>query len=291
MEKNRGKPVTESIKRRFSCRKFSAAAIPEEKLARLQAYAVSQKTGPFGSTLRFDLIAAAPGDLSALKGLGTYGTIQGATAFIVGATDYRGYSLEDYGFAMEDIILLATELDLGTCWLGGFFTRSSFSRRISLAEDEQIPAVTALGLIADPQKARHTLIRRQVGAFKRLPWEALFFRECFDDPLSPAEAGDFGTALEMVRWAPSASNRQPWRVVKAGRAWHFYLRRTQGYGNNLLARLMNFSDLQRVDMGIGMCHFVLTLQEQGIAGHWRIQNPAIQVPDAATEYCATWSPV
>jgi nitroreductase len=290
MKTIRSRPVIESIKQRFSCRKFSPAAIPQEKLTRLQTYAVSQKTGPFGTTMRFDLIAAIPGDDSALKGLGTYGTIQGSKAFIVGAADYGGNSLEDYGYAMEEIILLATELDLGTCWLGGFFTRSSFSHRISLREDEQIPAVTALGMIDDPQKARASFIRRQIGASQRLPWEALFFLERFEEPLLPAQAGDFGTALEMVRWAPSASNKQPWRMIKNGQTWHFYLRRTQAYRNNLLARLLSFSDLQRVDMGIAMCHFALTMQEMGAAGRWKIQDPGIVNPDVATEYCVTWEP-
>ena len=34
--------------------------------------------------------------------------------------------------------------------------------------------------------------------------------------------------LEMVRIAPSASNKQPWRVVRDGPAWHFYCQRTPG---------------------------------------------------------------
>ena len=36
--------------------------------------------------------------------------------------------------------------------------------------------------------------------------------------------------LEMVRRGPSASNKQPWRVVRAGERWHLYLQRTRGYG-------------------------------------------------------------
>lgn len=238
--------------------------------------------------MRFDLVAAKDADLSHLKDLGTYGTIQNPRAFIIGATGLDGYCLEDYGYAMEEIILYATELGLGTCWLGGFFTRSSFGKRIDVSGDEQIPAVTALGLIGDPEKARQTIIRRVVGALNRLPWEELFFDKEFDAPLSPEEAGKYQTALEMVRWAPSASNRQPWRVIKDDRAWHFYLWRTPGYRRNIVTRLMNISDLQRVDMGIAMCHFALTMREMGIVGQWNTEEPGIERPDPSTEYCMTW---
>ena len=69
----------------------------------------------------------------------------------------------------------------------------------------------------------------------------------------------------MVRLAPSASNRQPWRII-AGRSrkdFHFFLERTPGYNNNRFVK----SDLQRVDMGIAMCHFELAMKESGFNGY------------------------
>jgi len=45
-------------------------------------------------------------------------------------------NLEDYGYLMEAIILKATELNLGTCWLGGSFTQSNFARKINAADNE-----------------------------------------------------------------------------------------------------------------------------------------------------------
>jgi nitroreductase len=284
------RPIIEIIRERFSCRTFSPENIPQATLTKLQEYITAYRNGPLGSSLRFDLVASMHADSSALRDLGTYGTIQNPRAFIIGATGLDGHCLEDYGFAMEEIILYATELGLGTCWLGGFFTRSSFGKRIAVGDDEQIPAVAAMGLIGDPERAQKSIIRRMVGALNRLPWEELFYDKEFDEPLTSQEAGIYETALEMVRWAPSASNRQPWRIIRIGNAWHFYLSRTPGYRRNLLARLMNFSDLQRVDMGIAMCHFATTLQEMGITGQWKNEEPAIVKPDPTTEYCVTWQP-
>jgi hypothetical protein len=103
----------------------------------------------------------------------------------------------------------------------------------------------------------------------------------------------YGKALEMVRISPSASNRQPWRVVQRGRVWHFYLRRTPGYPPGIAKSLFNLADLQRIDMGIAMSHFALPLLESGVSGSWTNADPGIRIPRedrAYAEYTATWKP-
>ncbi len=287
------KPITEIIRQRFSCRtylrrEYSLSPIAEDKRQRLQEAMASLRAGPLGTPLRFALVAATEQDTSSLRGLGTYGFIKGATGFIVGAMQSAGKDLEDYGYGMEQIVLLATDLELGTCWLGGFFTRSSFANKIMATRDERVPAVTAVGEIANPEQARDTLLRRRIGADRRLPWEKLFFQGAFGVPLTPDGAGAYATPLDMVRLGPSASNRQPWRIVQQGNAWHFYLQRTQGYPGGLATRLLRIADLQRVDMGIAMCHFELTARALGLSGSWVVQEPAIARPDALTEYTVSW---
>ena len=95
-------------------------------------------------------------------------------------------------------------------------------------------------------------------------------------------------ALEMVRLGPSASNRQPWRVVKGGEKWHFYLQRSPGYQERRLVKLYTTADLQRIDMGIAMCHFELTLKELGLEGKWVVEDPSSVEGDGFLEYSATW---
>jgi hypothetical protein len=92
----------------------------------------------------------------------------------------------------------------------------------------------------------------------------------------------------MVRLGPSASNKQPWRVVERGAAWHLYIQRTPGYRERWVMRLLNIADMQRLDAGIAMCHFELTAAELGLEGTWAIEAPDIERPDASTEYIATW---
>lgn len=282
------KPITEIIRQRFSCRKYLKKPIAEHDRQKLSDFLSSVNRGPFGAQARFELVAAAKQDQNALKGLGTYGFIRNAAGFIVGVVRDSEKSLEDFGYLMEKTIIYATDIGLGTCWLGGSFTKSRFAKKISLTYEEQLPAVTSIGYIADRSKSEDRL-RRYVGADSRKDWEKLFFKDNFDNPLLLSDAGPFSEPLEMVRLGPSASNKQPWRVVKEDNSWHFFLRRTKGYRDGFIFRFLNLADLQRVDMGIAMCHFELTSLQMGLQGKWIVQEPNIKKSDDTTEYIASWT--
>jgi nitroreductase len=282
------KPITEIIPQRFSCRTYLELPIDEGTRQRLLDFMNTRQGGPFGSHPRFSLIAATEQDRSALRGLGTYGFIRGASGFILGAVEPAEKDLEDYGYLMERILLFATALDLGTCWLGGTFTQSSFARKISLTGKEVMPAVASIGYIANPEKARNGLVRQLADSHHRLSWERLFFDRQFGLPLKREDAGEYATPLEMVRLGPSASNKQPWRIVRDGSALHFYLGRTPGYREGFFQVLLKLVDLQRMDMGIAMCHFELTAREAGLKGEWVVDEPEIEKPDGLTEYMVSW---
>jgi nitroreductase len=281
-------PITEIIRKRFSCRTCLDRPIDKEKRGKLAELAASTTTGPFGSRARFKLLSATEADRQALKGLGTYGFIRNPAGFIAGAVGEAGKNLEDFGYLMEQLVLFATDLGLGTCWLGGSFTRSSFAKKISARRGERIPAVVSVGHIADKAATVDAVIRQSASSDHRYRWDKLFFEASFGVPLSKAAAGAYGVPLDMVRLGPSASNKQPWRIVKGNGAWHFYLQRTPGYRQNLFSRLLRIDDMQRLDMGIAMCHFQLTAGELALKGEWAIQEPGIAKPDELTEYTASW---
>ena len=278
--------VTEIARRRYSCRTYLPDPLSPAERGALDELLAAARTGPFGTPLRFRLLAARANDAKALRGLGTYGFVSGATAFVVGAVLNQDQSLEDYGHALERVVLGATEMGLGTCWLGGTFNKSRFAEAIEVLPAESVPAVVALGhpVIG----AERGLFRRVVGAFERLPWSELFFDGSFSTPLTRERAGPWAAPLETVRIAPSASNRQPWRIVRLGDAWHLFLRRTPGYQKGTtLFRMFQMADLQRVDMGIAMCHFELEAREHGLGGRWVHEPPRLTLP-GNTEYSATW---
>ena len=281
---------TEVIKKRFSCRDYSLEPVDSEKQEKLQAYLRNLPPAPFGSTPRFDLLAATEGDSKSLRGLGTYGFIKNPSAFILGAmpTGESIYDLEDYGYLMEMIILYATSLELGTCWLGGTFTKSKFAKKIKLAKNETMPAITSMGEYRDANQKRRGWTSKTAGSARRLPWEKYFSNIMLDTPLFHNEARKYATALEMVRIGPSASNKQPCRVLKYKNFWRFYMQRTPGYREDIIKKVLRLCDLQRLDMGIAMSHFELTAKELGLKGKWVVEDDLNKNPSALTEYIVSW---
>lgn len=282
----REESMLEVLRRRFSCRSYEKAPIPPETREKLATFCSAQARGPLGAQTRFTLISATEEDRAALKGLGTYGFIKNPTAFILGAVTRGPHDLEDFGYLMEHIILHATALGLGTCWLGGSFTRSSFAHAMALRDNEALPAVIATGLPSNSPRLVDRIIRRGAGSNRRLPWAQLFFAGDFTAPLAAAEAGPYAEALELMRLGPSASNRQPWRVVKGEGAWRFYLHHNPGYRKQM--KMVTAIDLQRVDMGIAMCHFALAAEALGLRGQWRVEPLTTPSPDSDIEYIVTW---
>jgi hypothetical protein len=279
-------PIQNIIEQRFSCRSYIDKPIQEIHRQALSKF-LDKCIGPLGTKARFDLITAAEDDRQSLKGLGTYGFIKNPTGFIVGAVEPGRHNLEDYGYLLEYIVLAATDIGLGTCWLGGSFSKSNFAKKIALQNSEILPAVIATGYEANNNGSRE-IIRNQLKMHRRLPMDRLLFDNTLDKPLKIESNNPYTAALEMVRLAPSASNKQPWRIVRIGNTWHFYLQRTKGYGKGtLLFSILRLADLQRVDMGIAMCHFELTVQSLGLRGHWIAGDPKIIIPDN-TEYTISW---
>jgi len=271
------------IKRRVSVRTYSGQAIETEKKQKMLDLLNSENKGPFGNTVRFAMIDLTEVEKNEVKSLGTYGFISGAKLYIVSAVKGSPGDMEDLGYCFEKVVLEATSLGLGTCWLGGTFNRASFARRISVSDDEVVPAISPLGYALDRRAVRERLLRSFAGSDQRKRWGQLFFDGDMNTPLSRDSAGDYASALDCVRLAPSASNRQPWRIVKqsAPSAFHFHLKRTMGYGK-LNARI----DLQRVDMGIAMCHFGLAVRELRLGGRWVVARPDLETGNA--EYIMTW---
>ncbi|KKK85994.1 hypothetical protein LCGC14_2767690, partial [marine sediment metagenome] len=124
----------------------------------------------FVGKIRFELISVPEFDPRERKNLGTYGFIKGAQYFIVGAVKKSNYNREHFGYILESIILAATDIGLGTCWLGGFFNKSLFSAKINCEPDEIVPAITPIGYSVK-RKVREKITRTVIRANKRLAWE------------------------------------------------------------------------------------------------------------------------
>ena len=93
------------------------------------------------------------------------------------------------------------------------------------------------------------------------------------------EAGLYD-ALECIRLAPSAVNKQPWRVVTSKNAAHFYVKHDKGFTTSDY-------DLQKIDIGIAMYNFEKELIEEGKKPRLDLDSQAIVAP-SQIEYVATY---
>ncbi|MFP4474020.1 MAG: nitroreductase family protein [Desulfatibacillaceae bacterium] len=256
-----------TIRQRHSWRTYNDRPIDGETLARLRAFCEAPGNPPFGGQCRFAVLDATDDQKARLSG--TYGVIRGARHVLAGAVVREAKDLEDFAYLFEKIILFATSLDLGTCWLGGTLKRKGFADRLSLGQDEILPAISPVGYRASRRGLVDRVFRMGAGSKNRKPFEELFFDGDFGRPLTKSLAGKYAQCLESVRIGPSASNKQPWRLVRQDEIFHLYLSRSAGYINR-----MGPVDLQRLDMGIAMCHFELAAGETGLDGHWKVLVPA-----------------
>ena len=101
-------------------------------------------------------------------------------------------------------------------------------------------------------------------------------RQYTNEPVSKA---DIETMLRAGMAAPTAVNKQPWRVVREGSRFHFYEAVSLPPSPPI--------DMQRIDLGIGICHFHLAALEAGINGHFSSMPPKISSPEG-TIYLTTF---
>lgn len=270
--------IEETIKTRRSVRTYGARSLDVRDKEMINAFIITLGN-PFSVDVSFRLLEIE----TMVDGgkLGTYGMIKGAKDF-VGATVVDGDSaLEALGYSFETLVLYATSLGLGTCWLGGTFNRSNFSSAMGVKENELFPVISPVGYPLTKTRVMDSLARWVAKSDHRKAWGELFFKQDFIQPLTQADAGEFALSLEMLRLAPSAANRQPWRIVQVGSVYHFYeAKRAESSGSGI--------DIQRVDMGIAACHFHLSALEKGLPG-WFEKLPESEIlASEQMQYVFSW---
>jgi hypothetical protein len=284
----------DAIKARTSVRTYDGKplSVTEEQI--LRASFAEAVPGPFGAQPRF--LLASRDEMESEEGksakgrvrIGTYGMIVGPRAFIAGVVAKRPFACVDFGYCLEGIILRATELGLGTCWIGGVFGRGTIARALMAGEDEFVPATSPVGHAAARPSIQERIVRSSAGARIRKDPNELFFSVRPDGRHgSLAEPGRWEQVLEAVRIGPSASNKQPWRIAldrRDGEALHLAMEEDLRY-NNLLGEVK----LQELDMGIAMRHIEVAARELGIEGSWKRLSASPLELDSPRRYIATFA--
>ena len=260
------------IKSRKSVRSFDGKPLSAEDRNKLEQY-MEAIANPFGVPVRFVLLDAKGNGLSSP-------VLTGETMYVAGMVKKGNYADVAFGFSLEKLVLYAWSLGIGTTWIGGTMKRELFEQAAGVSDDEMMPCMSPLGYPAKKHSVKETLMRKGVGADSRLSTDKLFFDRTWSVPLNAEGSDELRDLMEMVRWAPSAVNKQPWRIIAADGSFHFYEKQDKGYVSE------KTGDLQKVDVGIALCHFVSGMESQGKKPDVVVQNPGISVPDSV-HYIAT----
>jgi hypothetical protein len=204
-----------------------------------------------------------------------YGKIKGAPAFIAFIGNMEDPNVhEKLGYTGEGIVLEATALKLGTCWVGVSFHAELASRLALIKKDEKVLALTPVGYTREIWSLEEKIMTGFGRTHKRKPVEKLLKGERETSLPEWVQA-----ALEAARVAPSAINRQPWRFSIA--------RSSITISVDNLKDTLNIS--KRLDCGIAMLHIELASFYHGVKGAWEfLDSPQVVRFEVAKKNHGDW---
>ena len=261
-----------SIITRRSVRTYDGKKLSDAHKKQIVEYIENDKNlvGIHGNIIRIKLHESA----SPIGGkIGTYGMIKNAPAFLIAICKNTQEWMLDCGYVFEKLVLFLEELGLGTCWLGGTFNRDQLTFDEKLSDDYFIPIISPVGYESNKKPFKERIIRKSISADNKKDFDKLFFNDNFNSQITNKADREH---LEMVRLAPSASNKQPWRVVMRGNIAHFYIMRTPNYGKSFKLQF----DIQWLDMGIALAHYEIASKKCV----FKVNNPGISLQSDLCEY-------
>lgn len=240
--------IDKIIMERRSIRSFNKEKPLTDKDTETLHKAIEEAIDPFGGKVSIALKEFA---LEGTFKPSTYGTINGASWYFLMGTDSSDEAQLSLGFRMEQVVLKAMSMGLGTCWIAATFKGTTFADAANFPKDTLLQVVMPVGYPAEKKSIMEKLTRASLGSAKRKPMTDLFI---------VSEDSKYYEPLEMMRIAPSSTNSQPWRAQVDGDTVYFY------YENKSKASVL--------DLGIGLSHFYLAAKEKGIEGELSICKDA-----------------
>ena len=199
------------MRARRSCRSFQTRKLTIADYNELMAYVRLHSSSPTigKSPVRFEYISAP---------LSVWPTVN-ATEFLVAIapSEYDRLAVIDVGRSLQKIVMDATRMGLGTCWIGPGADQTSVARQLGdrfNPKKDHIICVCAIGYKSWYIPMFLRIFNLQF--HRRLPLSSLFFADSqFKEPLN-VEAypfNRFGRTYEVCQWSPSSYNGQTTRCA------------------------------------------------------------------------------
>lgn len=149
-----------------------------------------------------------------------------------------GY-LQNIGYLGEQLDLYLVSQNIGTLWFG-----------IGKADEPSYEGLDFVIMIAASKIDEEKKFRKDMFKSKRKPIEEIWLGEPIDG------------VSDIVRFAPSACNTQPWIVEHTDGALHVYRYKKQGKRGIMPADKVSYYN--QIDLGIFLCFLDLCLQHEAI---------------------------
>ena len=147
------------IKTRRSIRKYKGTPVPRESLMKILEAARIAPSAGHRQPWHFVVVE----DKETIKKLaGRSKWAAEAPVMIVGLADpvtSPSWSLNDMGIAFEHIVLTATSLGLGTCWMGQTKRDSEVKELLGIPDELKVIALTPLG---EPDEVKEPKARKSL---------------------------------------------------------------------------------------------------------------------------------
>jgi len=210
-KRNDGLDLFDLMRARRSCRSFQVRKLTSADHAELMETVRRHSEAPMLGTspVRFEYIAAP---------LTVWPTVNGSEFLVaIVPKEYDRTAVIDVGRSLQKVVMDATRMGLGTCWIGPGADHDSITRDLGERFDPEKDHIICVCAVGYKSKYIPLFIRIFNAQFKRrVPLSELFFADAdFDKPLeldaSPFKR--FGRTFEICQWAPSSYNGQTTRGV------------------------------------------------------------------------------
>lgn len=195
-----------NIFKRSSIRNFADIAISSD----VNKYITALTNSINSEAKNMRLVFVNRKDDSVYKGIiGSYGKVKNAQAYavFVGKKNVKS-TLKDIGYYGEIFILDLLSQNIGTCWISGTFNKDNVLKNITLKDDEEIYAITPIGLIAYDINEITKILDTKLSNRKRKNINQI---SNLDDIQNKSKW--MIDIVESVKVAPSAMNMQPWYIT------------------------------------------------------------------------------
>ena len=200
------------MRARHSCRSFQSRNLTEEHHAELMEtvqFHCQQNQLLGEKPIRFEYVPASL----------TVWPVVGAHEFLVAIAprEYDRLSIIDIGRSLQKVVIHATRMGLGTCWIGPGADQKSIIEHLGDRFDPKKDHVICVCAIGYESMYKPLLIRvAKIMQHIRLPLSELFFTNpscTVALETDSAPFNDYSRCYEVCRWSPSSYNGQTTRCA------------------------------------------------------------------------------